>query len=138
MKRLLLTLALALISGAAFAQATGPATFRPYSLAIGSGTKTATATAGAATLNQPSGKITTEALSTAAGATYTLTITDSQIAATDIVFASPAWGTNSAGETGIIRVTPGAGSVVIIVKNTHASAALNGTIVVSFAVIKSP
>lgn len=138
MKRLLLSLAVLLLgASAAFAQQ-NPATLRPYSLSLGTGTKTATATAGAATLNQPSGKITSEALSTAAGATYTLTITDNQIAATDIVFASPAFGTNTTGETGIIRVTPGAGSVAIIVKNTHASAALNGTIVVSFAVVKSP
>lgn len=106
-------------------------------LRLGGGTKTATATAGAATLNQYSGTITTEALSTAAGATYTLTITDNKIAANDIAFTSIAWGTNSAGETGIVRLTPGAGSLVIIVKNTHASAALNGTLKVSFAVFKN-
>jgi hypothetical protein len=138
MKRLLLASILALLgTGAAFAQQ-NPATFRPYSLSLGSGTKTATATAGAATLNQPSGKITTEALVTAAGATYTLTITNNQIAATDIAFASPAFGTSTTGETGIVRVTPGAGTLTIIVKNTHASAAFNGTLVISYAIVKSP
>lgn len=93
---------------------------------------TATATAGAATLNNRWGVVTSESLSTAAGATYTLTVTNSQIAATDMVFASVAYGTSSAGSPAIMRVTPAAGSLVIIVQNIHASAALNGTIVISY------
>lgn len=97
---------------------------------------TATATTGAATLNKHAGKITSESLSTAAGASYTLTITDSRIAAADIVFASVAYGTSTTGTPCITRITPAAGSVVIIVQNVHASAALNGTIVVSFFVVK--
>ena len=43
---------------------------------LDTGTKTATATAGAATLNKMSGTVTSESLTTAAGATYTLTVTD--------------------------------------------------------------
>lgn len=105
-------------------------------LTIDTGTKTATATAGAATLSKTSGKVTSEALTTAAAAAYTLTITNTTIAATDLVFASVANGTNSAGVPVISRVTPGSGSVVIVVQNEHASAAFNGTIVVSFMVVK--
>ncbi|TGP26098.1 MULTISPECIES: hypothetical protein [unclassified Mesorhizobium] len=93
---------------------------------------TATATAGAATLNNRWGVVTSESLATAAGATYTLTVTDNQIAATDMVFASVAYGTSNAGSPAIMRVTPSAGSLVIIVQNIHASAALNGTIVIAF------
>ena len=104
---------------------------------IDTGTKTATATAGAATLNKGAGVVTSEALTTAAGATYTLTITDSAIAAADQVMASVAYGTSTTGTPAITRVTPGAGSVVIIVQNIHASAALNGTIKVSFATFKN-
>lgn len=107
------------------------------SISAGSGTKTAVATAGAATLDKTSGKITSEALVTAAAATYTLTITNSKIAAADTVFASVAFGTATTGEPSIVTITPGAGSVVIVVKNIHATLAFNGTLVVSFFVVKA-
>jgi hypothetical protein len=97
---------------------------------------TATATAGAATLNSYSGKITSEAITTAAAADYVLTLTNSRIAATDIVLPSVANGTNTTEGLAINRVQAGAGSVVIRVRNTHASSALNGTIVISFVVVK--
>lgn len=99
-------------------------------------TLTATATAGAATLNTPSGTVTSESITTAAAANYTLTITNSAIAATDIVMASVANGTNSAGTPILVTVTPAAGSLVIVVKNDHASAAFNGTIKVSYVAFK--
>lgn len=104
---------------------------------LDTGTKTATAVTGAATLNKASGKITSEALTTAAGASYTLTLTNSQIAAADTVFVSIANGTNSAGLPIIGRITPAAGLATIIVHNMHASAALNGTLVISFASMKA-
>lgn len=94
---------------------------------------TATASSGAATLNAMAGVVTSEALTTAQNAIYTLTITNSQIAATDMVFASVANGTNTQGTPMIGRVQPGAGSLVVQVINKHASAeALNGTVKVSF------
>jgi hypothetical protein len=99
---------------------------------IDSGTKAATATSGAATLNKNSGSITTESLTTAAAADYTLTITNSAILATDMVMASVQQGTSTTGEPTITTVTPAAGSLVIKVRNTAASAALNGTLIVSF------
>jgi len=98
----------------------------------------ATATAGAATLAAYQGKITSEALTTAQNGVYTLTLTNSLIAAADIVFASVANGTNTQGSPVVTRIQPAAGSVVILVANLHASAqALNGTIVVSFRVMKA-
>lgn len=97
-----------------------------------------TATAGAATLFGTSGKITTEALTTAQDAIYTLNLTNTAIAAGDIVLASVANGTNTQGSPVVTRVQPAAGSVVILVANLHASAqALNGTLVVSFVVVKA-
>lgn len=92
----------------------------------------ATATAGAATLATQTGAITSEAITTAAGANYTLTLTNSKITALSTVVASVAFGTSTTGDPGILRVTPAAGSVVIIVRNHASAAALNGTIVVSF------
>lgn len=97
---------------------------------------TATATAGAATLNADSGKITSEALTTAAGAVYTLTLTNSHVAAADIVNAKVCYGTCTTGSPAITRITEASGSVVILVQNVHASAAFNGTIVVGFTVEK--
>ena len=99
---------------------------------------TATATAGAATLSTLQGKITSEAITTAQNAIYTLTLTNTKIAAGDIVLASVGNGTNTQGSPVVTRVSPANGSVVILVANLHASAqAFNGTIVVSFSVIKA-
>ena len=97
-----------------------------------------TAVAGAVTIAAMQGKVTTEALTTAQNANYTLTITNSQIAAADIVMVSIANGTNSAGLPILQRVTPAAGSVVIVIANKIDTAtALNGTLVVSFLVSKA-
>lgn len=98
----------------------------------------ATASAGAATLNTLVGAVTTESLTTAAGDTpYTLTVTNSQVAASDVILVSIQNGTNSAGVPLLGRVTPGSGSVVITVYNKHASAALNGTLIISYVVFKA-
>jgi hypothetical protein len=104
---------------------------------VDSGTKTAAATSGAATLNKDAGVITTEALSTAAGATYTLTLTDSSIAAADQVFASVFFGTSTTGTPTVCTVAPAAGSVVIVIQNIHASAVFNGTLKIAFFVLKN-
>lgn len=98
-------------------------------------TGTAAATAGAATSNTQRGTITSEALTTAAAADYVLTLTNDRVAAASIVLATVDNGTNTTEGLAINRVTPGAGSVVIRVRNTHASSALNGTIKVNYAVM---
>lgn len=99
------------------------------------GTITATATAGAATLNKLSGVVTSEALTTAAGSSYTLTLTNSKIAATSRVFASVQNGTNTRTNLQVGAITPGAGSCTIDVANREASNALNGTIKIGFLVV---
>lgn len=109
----------------------------PTGGSINADSGTASATAGAATLAKMAGKITSEALTTAAGADYTLTLTNSTIAAADLVLCSVDNGTNTTAGLAVGRVTPAAGSVVVLVRNTHASSALNGTIVISFLVIKA-
>lgn len=117
-----------------------PSTVRGSSLASDSGTKTASATGtttGAATLNKTAGTVTSASLTTAAAGLYTLTITDSAIAATDQVMATVGNGTNTGGAPNITSVTPAAGSLVVVVKNIDASAAFNGTITVSFVAFKN-
>jgi hypothetical protein len=93
---------------------------------------TATATAGAATLNSQSGTITTEALTTAAGADYTFTLTNSLISASSRVFWAISQGTNTIGPYVAWDSAPGSGSVVVKVRNLHASSAFNGTLKIRF------
>jgi len=102
----------------------------------------ATASSGAATLNAVGllptacGVVTSESLTTAAAATYTLTLTNNMIAAGDIVLATVQLGSSTTGMPAIATVTTGAGSVVIVVQNIHASASLNGTIKISYILVK--
>jgi hypothetical protein len=80
-------------------------------------------------------QITTEALTTAAGATYTETLTNAEIKADSMVIATVKYGTSTTGTPVVTRITPANGSVVVILQNIHASAALNGTIVIDIMVI---
>ena len=74
-------------------------------------------------------------LTTAAGATASISITDASITATSKVFAAVFNGTNSAGSPAITTVTPGLGAATVVVQNIHASAALNGTLKVIYFVV---
>jgi hypothetical protein len=99
---------------------------------------TATATAGAATLADLIGIVTTEALTTAQNALYTLTITNSRVAAADWVAVTIGNGTNTAGTPTLHTVTVTASTITIIISNQHASAvAFNGTLKVYFEVLKA-
>lgn len=91
---------------------------------------TATGSAGASTANGERVVITTESLSTAAGATFTETITDSAVTAASLPLCSVWFGTSTTGTPTVTRTTPGSGTLTVIVQNIHASAALNGTIVI--------
>ena len=106
---------------------------------------TGTASSGAVTMNagsslnpMASGIVTSESLSTAQGSPYTLTITNTLIAAADIVVATVQNGTNTGGNPFIKTVTPAAGSVAIIVGNSteNTPGSFNGTLKISFFVIK--
>lgn len=98
---------------------------------------TAAASGNAATINARAGKLTSASLTTAAGAAQTLTITNTMVAAVDIVLCAMTNGTNAAGTPMLGQVTPGSGSFTAEVRNIHASAAFNGTISLSFLVLKA-
>jgi hypothetical protein len=105
---------------------------------LGSELTTGTCSSSAVTINDYSGKITSEALTTAQNAKETITLTNDKIAAADLVFVSLANGSNTQGTPVIQTVTPAAGSCVVIVANKHDTAeSLNGTIKLSFFVVKS-
>lgn len=92
---------------------------------------TQTSTANAATSNTFAGRIVTEAVTTAANATYTMTLTNSLVTATSTVLASVQSGTSTAGRPVVDSITPAAGSVVIIIRNIG-TVALNGTLLISW------
>lgn len=96
---------------------------------------TATATSGAATCNYARCVVTSESLTTASAAFYTLTLTNSKVTANSIVLVSVGNGTNTTVAPAVASVTPAAGSVVITIKNANASSALNGTLKVSAVVL---
>jgi hypothetical protein len=96
---------------------------------------TGTAVAGAATLNQGAGFITSESLTTAAAATYSLTLTNSFIDANTMIFATSALGTSTTGTPEATTTIDGAGTATINVQNIGA-AAFNGTIVIGFFLVR--
>lgn len=96
---------------------------------------TATAVSGAATCHHSESVVTSESLTTAAAATYTLTLTNKDAYAASLPLASVWLGSSTTGVPQIVSVTPAAGSVVVIVKNIHASAAFNGTIVIGVVIL---
>lgn len=98
----------------------------PSGLKPAQGSGTATATAGAATLNKQNGRVTSEAL--VAATTYTLTLTNSVILATSTVL--PVITSSAALLVTLNSVTVSAGQVIIVVS----MAALTGTLKFDFAV----
>jgi hypothetical protein len=95
----------------------------------------ATAVAGAAVLNGDAGIITTESLTTAAGSTYTLTLGSNEINSDSVVLATADWGSTTQGTPQITNIVVSVGKVVIIITNTHASLAFNGTLAINFLVL---
>lgn len=95
---------------------------------------TATSTAAAATINAQAGVITTEALTTAAGATYLMTLTNSYINSGSIVNVSVGRGTATGAGLTPLAVTPGTGTCAILLKNPDGSA-VNGTMKIAFSVL---
>ncbi|MES2224992.1 MAG: hypothetical protein V4478_03320 [Patescibacteria group bacterium] len=82
-------------------------------------------------------QITSESLTTAAAAVYTLTLTNNLIKADSLVMASVKYGGSTTGTPAVAMVTPADGSVVIKIQNIHASAAFNGTIVVDVYLVRN-
>lgn len=89
------------------------------------------------TLNALTGQITTNNASLAAEAAAIFTVTNSQVAATDVVVVSVQSGTNG-GNTEVTVNAVAAGSFDLKVANNNAAAgtAETGAIVINFAVIK--
>lgn len=121
------------VSGGSPPQTIAVTAFQIAAIGAALASNTATATAGAATLSTTYGVVTSEAITTAAGSTYTLTLTNTTVATTSKVQAAAYLGAGTAGALQIVSITPAAGSVVIVVKNVG-TAALNAAIKIAFQV----
>lgn len=93
---------------------------------------TGTTASHAVTMDNTSGVITTEALTTAGLATETITVTDAKANVGSIIFCTVENGTNTQGTTVVGPITPGAGSFTVGIRNVHATQPLNGTLKLRF------
>lgn len=87
------------------------------------------------TLNNLTGQITTNTTSLAAGAEAVFTVTNSTVAATDVVVISCAGGQTAGTSVPIVSAIT-AGSFDITLTNLHASTADTGAMVINFIVLK--
>jgi fibronectin-binding autotransporter adhesin len=116
--------------GASFAQSGATV------VTVGS-SSTGTDISGSVTVNAQRGVITTAALTTIAGTSYSLVLKNTSIGASSQVFASVYNGTNTGGLPAIATVAPaaaGGGSATILVTNLGTATVLNGTLKVNFFV----
>lgn len=95
---------------------------------------TAVASAGSATLNRRYGAVTTDSLTLASNALYSLTITNSKMTVNSAVAVNLYNGSNTITGLSIESVLPHNGSVKITIRNANPSNALNGTVMVNFKI----
>lgn len=86
----------------------------------------------AVTINETSGVITTESLTTAGLAAETITVTDSFATTSSIIYCTVENLTNAQGTVVLGTVKPGSGSFVVVIQNVHATQALSGTLKLRF------
>lgn len=93
-----------------------------------------TESSNAVTANGVAGVITTSSLTTAGGSSYAITWTNSAITSTSVVLLTIAGGTNTT-ENITLKCVPGSSSATLTIYNNTAATALNGTILISYAVL---
>lgn len=102
----------------------------------GTVTATGSGTSSSATLNKMAGSVTTPTMTSAAGASHSLVLTNSTVVATDFVLANIAT-TSTAGIPILNTALASSGSIVFNIKNVHASTAFDSPLTISFLVIKA-
>lgn len=104
---------------------------------VDSSTTTAAGTGGTstATLSKMAGVITTDAITTASLGQHVMTVTNTLVAAGDIVLVSLQGGTNTRDNIQIEAVA-GSGTITVTLTNNHASA-VNGTVIFAFVLLKA-
>jgi hypothetical protein len=97
---------------------------------------TATLSSNAATITEYAAQITSEALTTAAGAAQAFVITKTGVAATDLVFVTAAGGTNTR-EHYVYKAICTLNTVTVTVNNIGPTNALNGTLIFNLLIVKA-
>lgn len=87
----------------------------------------------AVTTNGACGRITTSALTTAAGASYSITWTNSSITASSAIILTHAGGTNTKFVN--LKVVAGSGTATLSINNIDLLAALNGTVLINYVIL---
>lgn len=95
---------------------------------------TGTASGDAVTISKIGGMITSESKTTAAASAFTITLTNTLIAATSTLQATALSLSNTTGKPAVTAITPGSGSATIAVTNIG-TAAFNGTFNIPFRII---
>jgi hypothetical protein len=88
----------------------------------------------AVTASGVAGDITTSSLTTAGGSSYAITWTNTTITATSVVLLTLNGGTNTT-ENFTMKVVPGSGTATLTIYNNTAATALNGTLIIGYAVL---
>ena len=114
---------------------TSPTTGIGYATGAGGTVTQATSASTGVTLSKPCGQIVTVALTTAAAAEETFTVTNTLVDANDVVAVSTTY--DGAGTPFVSVRAVAAGSFKIVISNLHASAALDAALTINFTVIKS-
>lgn len=94
---------------------------------------TGTEATNAVTVNANAGVITTSSLTTAGGSSYAITWTNSFISSSSCILLTLMGGTNTTKNI-TIQATAGSGTSTLTIYNNTAATALNGTIIIGFAV----
>jgi hypothetical protein len=97
---------------------------------------TATLSTHAATITKWSAQITSEALTTAAGASQAFVITKTGVAATDLAFVTPAGGTNTREHIQYKAICT-SNTVTVTISNIGPTNALNGTVIFNLMICKA-
>lgn len=95
---------------------------------------TGTEAANVVTVNNQAGVITTSALTTAGGASYAITWTNSSIVAGSSILLTLMGGTNTVKNI-TLQATAGSGTSTLTIYNNTAAIALNGTLIIGFLVV---
>ena len=89
----------------------------------------------AVTASGNAGVITTSSLTTAGGATYVITWTNTLITATSVIGLTIQGGSNSATNNISFKVAPGTGTATLTIYNNTAATSLNGTLLIGYSVL---
>lgn len=116
-------------------KSTSPTEGIGYSTGAGGAVTQITSITTGVTLSKVAGVITTVASTLAAGLEAEFTVTNTNVAVTDVIALSTTYAGGGTPMLGVKGVA--AGSFVIVITNLHATVALDAVLVINFAIIKT-